>query len=399
MLIIKKDFFIYFTILIFLFFPYVTPYSFGTDIQPWSIIFVAILSLLILFKNIKFNIEIIFLFLPFLFALCLFFFSTDTSSAIRSVLGYLTIALVPLSAYYILLTNNLLFERFLKITTISYFVVGLIQVFFNKVFMIGILNTIRTNEIRGVTSLTVEPTFYGLVCLFLIMIFISLDIENKKKYIFLLLAQIIFLSQSTMTILLLLIYFFYYILFNLNIKLILIAFISIISVITVITKTQIIEQDMRFFILLEILISNPSKILILDQSVNFRLADIYFSLKGFIDNNMLPNGFGVYQQYLSYEISQQSFFNGGSGWVTGSNRISSFYGGILFELGFIGILIPLAYFSIILNAYRHDLNNFLLNIFFINTLMFTAIPLSFTFVGIYMGTLLFKYKISSSGIK
>mgnify|MGYP007000234208 len=91
----------------------------------------------------------------------------------------------------------------------------------------------------------------------------------------------------------------------------------------------------RFFNLLRMLVGNPSEITSLDASVNFRLADIYFPIKGFIDNYMLPNGFNAYQTYLESELAQQSIFSGQDGWVTKSNRISSFYSSILFELGIV----------------------------------------------------------------
>jgi hypothetical protein len=284
-----------------------------------------------------------------------------------------------------------LFEKFLKMASIFYFVVGLIQTFTHKEFMLFLLNSIRTSENRGVTSLTVEPTFYGLVCLFLILIFLSLDVQNKNKYIYLLLFQIIFLSQSTMTILLLSMYGLYYFIFKINFKkiVLVLVFLFLFLASIEILNSDIINQNTRFFELLKLIIDSPSKILTADQSINFRLADIYFSFKGFIDNYMIPNGFGTYQAYITSELTQQTAFTGGSGWVTGSNRISSYYGSILFELGFVGLIIPLTYSYIIKKAYRYQIRDFLLNLFFINTVLLTAVPLSFTFVGIYLATLMY----------
>lgn len=387
---IQRKSFLYFPILLLLFFPYVTPYSFGSDIQPWAIIFVFLMSIFLFFKNIKLNYELSFLWLPLLLSIGLLTISPDMLSGIRSVLGYLTISLVPLTSYFLLRDNQTLFEKFVKGASLIYCAIGLIQTFVNKEFMLFLLNTIRTSNDRGVTSLAVEPTFYGLICLFLILIFLALNIQYKNRYICLLVFQIIFLSQSTMTILLLLMFCIYYFLFKLNLKFVFLGSLFLFLAYLLIIDIGMINQNIRFFAILRLVLENPSQLIAIDQSINFRLADIYFSLKGFVDSYMIPNGFGAYQAFLSSELPQQKIFTGGSGWVTSSNRISSYYGALLFELGFVGLIIPFVYSFIIIKSYRNQVRDLLLYVFFLNTVLLTAIPLSFTFVGIYMATLLHK---------
>lgn len=387
----KKDRLKYLPILLFSFFPYVTLYSFGSDIQPWSILFVSVLTLLLFYKNIRFDFKIFFLLLPFLYSLGLLVISSDTLSAIRSVIGYLTISMVPFSFYYILKYQYYLFEKFLKVATIIYFIVGLVQILFYKQFMSFLLNRLSSTENRGVTSLVAEPTFYGISCLFLILIFISLDIKNKEKYIYLLLFQIVFLAQSSMTILFLLLYGGYYFLFKVNSKVILWTFFGLFILVIVSSNTEIVSQNIRVLQLIGKFIEEPSNIFIVDASINDRVSAIYFSFKGFFDNYMLANGFGTYKSYLSFELPKQTTF----WWVSESNRIMSYYGSILFELGFIGLIVPFVYSLIILKAYRHNVRDFFLYLFFINTILLSAIPLSFPFVGIYMATLLYKAKLET----
>lgn len=391
MLTINKNTLLFFPILVSLCFPYVTPYSFGTDIQPWSILIVFTFTLLILFldKKEKFNKQIIFLWIPFIISVPLIFVSPDIFSAFRSLLGLLTIALVPLVTFYILKRDRLLFIKILKISSVIYLIVGLIQVSVNKNFLMFLLNTIRTSQDRGVTSLTVEPTFYGLLCLFLILIFLVMNVENKRRYIYILLFQIVFLSQSAMTILLTLLFSLYYIIFKTNIRVILYFSFFCIFMYLILTNTELLAQDLRVVTLLNLFISSPTQLISSDPSTNFRFADIYFSFKGFIDNFLLPNGFGNYQEYLNYEISQQSIFRSGNLWVTGSNRINSYYGSLLFELGLIGLIVPITYSLLIFKAFRRNKGDFFLHIFFINTLLLTAIPLSFTFVGVYFAALVY----------
>jgi len=385
---INKNTLKYFPILLFSFFPYITLYSLGSDIQPWSIVFVSVLSLLLFYKNIKFDSEIYFLWLPFLYSLGLLTVSSDTFSAIRSVIGYFTIAIVPFAFYYILKYQYHLFEKFIKITSIVYFIVGLVQILFYDKFMSFLLNRLSTTENRGVTSLVAEPTFYGIVCLFLILIFVSLNIKHKEKYIYLLLFQIFFLAQSSMTIAFLAIYGVYHFLFKVNSKVILWSSLFLFIIIIGVMNTDIMFQNVRAFQLIGKLLEEPSNIFIVDASINDRVSAIYFSLKGFFDNYMLANSFGTYASYLSLELPKQTTF----WWVSESNRIMSYYGSILFELGFIGLIIPTIYSVIIFKAYRTKYKEFLLYFFFLNTILLSAIPLSFPFVGIYMATLLYKAK-------
>lgn len=381
----------YVIVILFSFFPYVTPYSFGSDIQPWSFLSVSIFSLVVFYKNIKFKLSLAFLFILSAYSLLLLLIAVDILSAVRSILGYLTMSLVPFVFYYILKTNYNFSVKLLKFTTIIYFLVGVIQLLFNKTFLSFLLNRISGGDSRGVASLTVEPTFYGIICIFLILIFLTLDIKNKYKYIYLLLIQIFLLSQSSMAILFLIIYIFYYFIFKLNIKILFLSFFGFFIIYFFWFFLDLSSYNIRVFQILGQLIENPSNIII-DGSVNERAAAIYFSISGFFDNYMLPNPIGSYSVYQNQELLKQETFL----YPTSSNRIASYYGSILFELGVIGIVIPVVYSIIIYKAYRKNIRDVFLYIFFINTILFSAIQLSFPLVGIYMAALLYKENYETS---
>jgi len=106
----------------------------------------------------------------------------------------------------------------------------------------------------------------------------------------------------------------------------------------------------------------------------------------------LPNPIGSYSVYQNQELLKQETFL----YPTSSNRIASYYGSILFELGVIGIVIPVVYSIIIYKAYRKNIRDVFLYIFFINTILFSAIQLSFPLVGIYMAALLYKENYETS---
>ena len=158
----------------------------------------------------------------------------------------------------------------------------------------------------------------------MILLFVALDIKDKKKYIYLLLFQIVFLAQSSMTILFLMIYCFYYSIFKVNLKTISLVLFGVFTALLFIYNMDLSPHNIRVFQLINMFLSDPSNIFIADASINDRVSAIYFSIKGFIDNNFIANGFGTYSQYLNSELPKQSTF----WWVSVSNRIMSFYGGI-----------------------------------------------------------------------
>lgn len=371
-------------LLFFLCFPYVTPISFGTDVQPWGLIFSTILLMLILLKGYRVKILLLLLLIPIITSILLFPLSDRPFSAFRSVCGYVSIGVIPIVFHYLLKINYEKTIFILKFATIAYMLVGLIQAFVDINFMSFVLNRLQGGSGRGVNSLSPEPTFYGLICLFLLLTISALEMTHKKIYIFLLLFQIIFLSISSMTILLLVVFGFFFLLFSTSPKNILLGSLGCILIFYVIKISSI---DNRAINLATQLFSNP-EILLIDGSINSRLAHIVFSLTGFFENYGISNGLAAFQfHYISEMLGHDIFFHQGKVYPS---RIMSFYGSILFELGIFGILIPIVYSLIIFEAYKDNVKHFLILMFSINAIMFTAIPMSFSLVGMYFGALIFR---------
>jgi len=95
----------YLLILLVSFFPYITPVSFGTDIQPWSILTVTTFSMLLFYNGYRPPKVIVYLLIPTVFSIFLFPVGDNQFSSIRSVAGYFTISLTPIVFYYML--NNI----------------------------------------------------------------------------------------------------------------------------------------------------------------------------------------------------------------------------------------------------------------------------------------------------
>ncbi|MDA8949885.1 hypothetical protein N9H70_04355 [Pseudomonadales bacterium] len=366
-------------------FPYVTPISFGTDVQPWGVFFAIVLSTILLFKGYRFKSIFILFFAPVIASVLLFPFSDHPFSATRSIAGYISIALIPLVFHYMLRSNYENTIKFLKFAVIVYLAVALIQTFVDANFLSFVLNRmVGSGGARGVNSLSSEPTFYGLICLFLLLTVSALEMTHKNKYICLLLFQIIFLAQSSLAILLLLIFVFFYALFNLEVRSLFVGFLVFIVMVYIVSMS---DMEARFIHLVRQLMSNPEAIL-LDGSINSRIGNVYFSLKGFLDSYGVPNGFSAFPDYWSSEIVKQDILFQSA--PSAPIRIMSFYGAMLFELGLIGALIPVAYSIIIFKAYKDNVRQVLILIFSINAILFTAVPMSFSLVGMYFGALIYK---------
>ena len=180
-----------------LFFPYVGLYSFGTDIQPWFIL-VAVGVFVLSFKR-HLNIYLAFLAIPFVVSLALLLVGNELFNSARSVLGYLTIFLAPWITLLLLNENKARFIRILRISSYVYLFVALVQLALDPQFLTQFLNRSSTTIQRGVVSLTPEPTFYGLVCLFFIL---ALSVDNiHTKSIKISMFQVLFLAQASMVIL------------------------------------------------------------------------------------------------------------------------------------------------------------------------------------------------------
>ena len=371
-------------VLFFLYFPYITPVSFGTDIQPWGVLLATVFSTILFLSGYKFKKIFISLLIPIIFSLLLFPFQDNQFSSIRSIAGYFTIGLTPLVFHYTLKNHYKITVKFLKLSVILYLVVGLVQTFFDANFMTFLLNRSAAGGGRGVVSLSSEPTFYGLICLFLILTLSALETSNKLIYIALLLFQIVFIAQSSMIVLFLFIFVLFYLLFKLEVKFLLMTFAVGFLIISLISFVNI---ESRIVHLLIRVIWHPEGLLS-DGSINSRLGAIYFSVKGFIDSYGIANGFSAFSDYWESEISKQDVFFQSA--KTPPVRIMSFYGGILFELGLAGLLIPVSYSIIIFKAYKNNIRNFFIFFFFVNAILFTGIPMAFSLVGMYFGALIFK---------
>jgi hypothetical protein len=89
--------------------------------------------------------------------------------------------------------------------------------------------------------------------------------------------------------------------------------------------------------LAKLAVAGPSELVRKDASISDRIGQIAFSLKGAMDNWLLPNGFNSWGLYYNSEMLKAgNYFR--MYWGDPPTRIQSGIGAPLYELGFFGLL-------------------------------------------------------------
>jgi hypothetical protein len=381
---------IYSAFIFFVFFPYISFFQTGTDLQPWGMLFALVL--LIAFKPKIFKIDLI-LGIISIVSFILYLFSEMNFMAIRSLSGYVSLFLISYAAFRVLRSQRLDIDGIVKNSAIAWLLVGLIQILLDKSFLSFLLPDFRTSNDRGVVGLAPEPSFYGVVLVFFMLCISHAETCNKTRYIVLCAMGVVFLSQSTMVVLIL-------ILFLLMLGLIYLRFFYsvfiLLSVSLLSVLGSVVESDSRIIHLLGTITSDPWLLLAVDASVNDRLFHVLLSLKGAFEGYLIPNGFSSWVPYAERQINIYSdivMVESFSLW----GRIMSGYGAIFFEIGIFAIMIPLLLTWLYWNLYKDDLRKFFFYALSFNILMVSAIPIGLSLFAFYISYLRFlvwkKYKL------
>lgn len=330
------QFFMYF----FICFPFIEFIHLGTDLQPYALLFSIIY---VCYKNnlsnfLNYKINLIFLMFTILITILSFLYNAPANIIFRSCFHYLSICIIPIAVNISLKKDEINVEALFKFFMIIWAFVGLIQMLFNKSFLSEFVSNLRTSETRGVCSLASEPSFYGYMCYFFIIISMKFK-KNKNFFILLNTIQILFLAQSSVSLIYILCLFILLILekniSNFSLKsllfscgIIFLSFILFFIIVNYMNGTRIQDLLMKFM--------NDPKSLISDESVQQRIDAITVSINSFINSFGLPNGFGKT--------------------ITNSGRIMSGYGSILHELGIIGAIIIIYIFNLISKSYNRAIS-------------------------------------------
>lgn len=364
------------------FFPYVKIIDFPTDTQPYAFLFsLVVIALFSDFKAPKYFQHYIYFIL--LFAPIIGLYSGLNLIFIRSFVGYLSFFTISWASFILFKKVEISRDLFTKIVII-WFIVGFIQMFILPQFGSALISGFRTTEERGVVSLAPESSYYGIICLTFLLF--NVVIYRSRLVYFLCLIQIVIFSQSFMVMAYLMLFLYFLMLSRSNLKrkiiLLTLPFISfyLLSIVFPIIES---ESNSRALKLLSFVIESPFQLFKLDASANDRLAHIFYSIKGAVDNYLLPNGFSKWPEYITGQVQESNFF-----WWFSSGRIMSTYGSAIFELGILGVALPITINYVIFKKRKILENKSVFLFLFLNVFLLGAIPLAYPPLGIMIGYLM-----------
>ena len=380
---------------LFCFFPYIDIINIGTDTQPNALVMSALLLFAI--PNKRINTAIILLWILFAFSLILALVSQLSGfETIKNVLNYLSAPMICLAAYnvFVKMKFRLPFVFFLFVV-LSYFIVGFMQMFIDPDFMTFLLNQGARGVMlggRGVVSLCPEPAFYGSLCLFFI-VFSLVQYSAKQNLIILplLLVQLIFFSQSATSIIVLLAALCVYLIVQvLRFKLkYIISSVAVVFLFFSFKATMLKDfSDSRASVLINEIIENPLLIAQLDVSAGVRITSSISPFLSMKHNAFMPMGMGSYKKFVSQLYKEGHYPKLLSVYIV--NEIGRLGGGInmiLFHLGFLGILFPLAIYLCFRNILNTDKAVLAFVVFIV--LLFTQIQLMHSMIGFILASALF----------
>lgn len=351
------------------FFPFIG-FNLGTDMQPLALM----LGILVFLQNKEKKIyEGKYL---VMFAICLgalvaySMLVVPPFQVVKRIFSYLSILIIPLAVYNMKdYQSNHKFEKRVKIYINIWFFVGMIQTFLYRNFAIFLIPLSRTSDNRGVVGLASEPSFYGYMCCF--MLLLTLDFKKHRKiYILNLLVQLLIFAQSTVSLI--------YVVIFLGCLFIKKYFFK-----KIILKVKLKKIIQAIFITVGVLIC---AIVVLNKMENSRLVNLVSS---FMSNPLylIKNDQSIVERMTSMT---SSFQNSGMLSAIGDTTIMSGYGGVFYEMGWLSFLL---YTPIFKALYKGNKEKFGCVIgITVSICMFSAIQLSSPLFGFYVGYCMRKHR-------
>ncbi len=350
------------------FFPFLKFIYFGSDTQPYAMLFGFLITVIYIWRERTMPKEAVLLLLCGIFmgAFALTGLNQiSTYMVFRSYSAYVTLMFVPIGTFLIMKKRGGLNELFAKCCIWFWFLVGFIQKWVDSEF--GYVLTVRhtTGLTRGVVSMAPEPSTYGYMCMF--MLLIAMGFQKKRLlYAALLLTQICVFANSSITLVYLAVYAGTFVFgeivqakkFTL-LKIVLLVGCVVAGIYIV---RNYVPQSNRIRILVDYAFDDPSKF-INDGSIQIRINEIAETFGGFWSNNGIPHGLSAYK-YMS-----------GIGLV-------------LLEAGWFGVFILVVVAVIVWGAYPRK--NRLMYTLGLMLMMVSAIPFSAPLFCFYLGMCLYN---------
>lgn len=384
-------------------FPYITFIPTAFDTQPYALLIaISVFIVYVISKNDNMPKPLVVLLFLFMYTIIMMFFlSPDLMSGIRSLVGYATLFFITFASYK---TFKLINPKLLIYSAWLWLLVALIQFFVSKSFGSWMLPRISTAGSRGVTSLAVEPSYYAIVMIFMLLlneVFRENGTLNVKHYrlILVLCAFQVLLTFSGMG-------FLFFMIFvvakstsviltkSLSRKLKSVLGMIIVLGATILAFTYIPKLAFsRAGLLISTFTTDPMNVIMYDYSIAQRLSHIIISFMSLFQNYGFGFGVGSFETNALLVISNlpvsiyQMFVDQR---IDPGGRLMSGWGSSIFELGVVGLLpIILFTYSFLKLMNRRGSSAFLTSFIVIFILMWMAVPYSFPLFSYFLGIVMY----------
>lgn len=364
--------------IIFTLYPYV---SFGLtdyDTQPWYILFCSIFVLAHFRRVLNFKNTLLLCMFPSFIALCIgLLLGDDQRDIVRAVVSYFGFG-IAYCTFYLYKTIYGSFRFIVAISLLSWIGAGLIQTGTSP-YVLEPLVMVRTSDLRGVTGLATEASFYAIILLMLTVVLL-LEGYGKKKIVryglfaFSLLWVVVVIKSAIGV----LIFPFCIGLVILQQRLgvraivglsvfILLGFAMVSTMITSVANS-------RLAMILPQLIENPLYFMTVDISAGSRVAHIFYSYYFHFSSFLMPHGFNSFSgEAYAAGVRFTEFYV-----LEFNNKIMSGLGASAYELGFFAysIFYLVWWSSLQGRSFSDGRLETILNFVCLSTIMSMAIPLS-----------------------
>lgn len=372
--------------------PYISVFGLQTTTQPNALLF-SIFPLLMI-KTERVPREIYVFSAVAIFATLVLLISDLSFLSLRDWANYISLVVISLASYKYLIYSKGLSYKFFYTIVVLWLAVGLIQTFVMPNFLSFLFSKMRGSLSggRGVTGLSTEPTYYGLImALFFVMYLINRWYKKSKILGVLILFQCLFLSKSSTAIAMMVMAtggLLVFQIFQLRLKIIMFLGAGIVLVGLVISQTKELYKGTRINEIVELVVSNPEIILAKDYSVAERVNHMVFPVISLYEAKLFPYGYGKFGDYLSEKRESgeyKVFF--AHNYFNESKRILSGHGKGYFELGFFGLVISFGIISCFFFSIKDPVMLYSFILYFL--LLFAALPFMTATVPFLIGNILF----------
>jgi hypothetical protein len=364
-------------------FPYVGPVPFRSDVQPYAVVLATLL--LVTSRELRIPRLVCLLLIPVAAAAVFVVLGDFAFYGIRAFVGYWSLFAHATAGYLVCQRIPRVVVRWLSATAVIWLLVAVAQQLVSPTLTRGFIPNVSVDADRGMSSLATEPSFYGLFCFFMLLLFRVMAYESWL-FKFLLVMQIVLLARSAMGILALLILISARALTRLR-PLYFFVLLAIMGALILTAHEASADVNVRAIFLLVTAFTDPTSLLTSDTSINARVDHVIYSMQGFFSSFGAPHGFDTFASYIDGLMAS----NPNMIWLGESPkgmRIMSGYGGALFELGWFALPIPFVLTVCIWRRFRFERREFWAYAIALNAVMFSAVQISLPLVGFLAGACL-----------